>query len=313
MSTKRTQNHIAQSRTALPVAFTYAALTWAVIISHTSSAMIAGALTLVAALVLMTLNARHALIPFYSRSVSCTFLVLSTLAATMSLSQTGAIVGLCFSVFYLLVFYAYQAKQSPGTVYFAYIFLGIASLWFIQVLYLLPVLWIAMQTLLMNMSSRTFFASLLGIITPYWFLLGYQVYVGELAAFLAHFVEIIHFKAPLDFSAFTFSQFVALGIITVLGCVGIAHFSLTSYTDKIRTRMFYECFATLFVATLVFIILQPRLFPALFAILVVNASPLFARFFTISHSRASNVTFLVALCATVIYTFASLWMLLTNS
>lgn len=307
MSIKRAQNKIAESRKTLPVTIFYSALVWLVILLHDTSVWIEGVLTLASAIVLMVLNNRCALIPFYSRSVSCTFLVLFTMVACTVTSLTGTIVGACFALFYLIIFSSYQERQAPGTVYLAFIFLGITSIYFIQILYFLPILWLVMQTMLMNLGLRAFFASLLGILTPYWFLLGYKVYTGDLIIYMDHFMDLVRFGLPLDFSSFTLFHYINLGIVTLLGIIGIVHFFLTSYTDKIRTRMFYECFTTIFLITLAFMIMQPHHFPDLFAILVVSASPLFARFFTLSHSRVSNIMFLVILSLTIAYTVFNLW------
>ncbi len=296
----------------MPVTIIYTALVWVAMYLHGANVWIEGGLTLVAATILVVLNNRCALIPFYSRSVSCTFLALSTMVASTATSLTGAIVGACFALFYLIIFSSYQNKEAAGTSYLAFVFIGIISLYFIQILYFLPFLWLIMLTMIMNLSWRTFFASLLGILTPYWFLLGYKIYTGELEVCLDHFMAIIRFDRPFEIATLGIYQTINLGFVTLLGIIGMIHFWVTSHSDKIRTRMFYECFITIFLVTLAFIIVQPCHFSNLFAILVISASPLFARFFTLTHNRASNIFFLVILSLAIGYTVFNLWRLSTN-
>lgn len=99
--------------------------------------------------------------------------MLSTLLFATCPSLSAAICALGFSAFLLILLPSYQDRRAPGTVYFAFIMLGVMSVYFIQVLCYLPFLWLAMRSKLMNLGYRSFFASLLGILTPYWFILGY--------------------------------------------------------------------------------------------------------------------------------------------
>ena len=154
MTVKRFQNKIAESRLTLPLVSIYGIIVcvaWGLLDSSFADTFwkdwrwIAQVVLLSVSTVLMVeLNNSNALIRVYSRMVSCSFLVLTLMAAFLLPSLEGSVVGLSFIVFYLFFLRAYQDKQAVGSIYAAFLAIGIGSLFFVQLLYFLPVLWLMM-------------------------------------------------------------------------------------------------------------------------------------------------------------------------
>ncbi len=267
------------------------------------------ALLSVSSFLMMQLNNANALIRVYSRMVSCTFLVLSTMSTFLLANPVYGGVQLCLVAFYVLFFRAYQDKRAVGSIFYAFLMLGIASIWFVQILFFVPVLWILLYTNVLAGSVRTFFASVLGILLPYWFVEVYYVYIGEPQALIPHFLSLAQFR-PLALSLpWTGAQLSATALVLLLTVVGVVHFHRNSYMDKIRTRMLFEVFTAVAICTAVFLFLQPRHVNNLLGLLIVSISPLVGHYVSLTRTRLTNISFFVFLLLALVVTAYNVWML----
>lgn len=307
------QSKAATSRLTLPLTIAYAAPVWLAMVSLGNTEWHEAALVWLAATLFTLLNNREALLPFYSQSVSCSFLMLSTMLFATCSSTSAAICALGFSAFLLILLPSYQDHRAPGTVYFAFILVGVMSVYFIQVVCYLPFLWFVMRSKLMNLGSRAFFASLLGILTPYWFILGYLALTGNIIELPSHFQRIVAFGPLFQYTSLSPWQWITMVMTAILGGVSIIYFLHTSYADKIRTRLLNETFTFLFFITMIFLILQPGFYEELMAIMVVFVSPLAGRLLALSHTRLSNILYIISIVTCVIYTILVLWIHSMNS
>ena len=297
---KRFQNKIAGSRFSLPITATLAALVWVAVGLMVGNIWVQFAFTIISTLLMVELNNRNALMRTYSRMVSCSFLALITMGALPNPSLKASIVVMCFIAFYLIIWNAYQDRQASGWTFYAFFCIGLASTVFIQVLYYVPFLWLMMMFFTNCFSIRTFMASLIGLMAPYWFTVGYYVYTDNLQAFVNHFIEIANYHELFDYTAITDHQVINFGFIILLGLIGMVHFTHTSYADKIRTRMIYEALIMMDILSIIFIILQPQHDLELGGILIVNTAPLIAHFITFTKGRFCNISFIIMLILLVL-------------
>ena len=134
------------------------------------------------------------------------------------------------------------------------------SLFFVQILYFVPFLWILMASNMMALTHRMFWATVLGLVMPYWFAVGYYVVTNQFDAFIDHFAELAQFEPLLQYEALDIHRIATFGLVVLLAVIGIIHYMRNSYQDKIRTRMIFEMFITVDILSFVFIILQPQHF-----------------------------------------------------
>lgn len=297
---KTFQNKVASSRYSLPITATLAALVWVAVGLLLSNIWVQFAFTIFSTFLMVELNNRNALMRTYSRMVSCCFLVIITMAGLPSPSLKACIVTICFITFYLIIWNGYQDQQSPGWTFYAFLCIGLASLVFVQIGYYIPILWVMMMAFINSFSIRTFLASIIGVIVPYWFAIGYYAYTNRLSDLIEHFYSFVDFHELFDYSQVTLHQIVIFSFIIFLGMIGAIHFLRTSYADKIRTRMFYEALIVLNTITLIFLVLQPQHDAELGGIMIVNTSPLIAHFITFTKGKASNITFIAILITTLL-------------
>jgi len=307
---KHLQNKVAESRLALPLTAVVATVVWllaGLLKGELVTQFVCFAIT---TYLIVELNNINALIRIYSRLVSCSFILLSCATCFTFHSESGEIVELCAVASYITLFHTYQDRQSPGWTYYAFLCVGLASMVYVHILYYVPILWLLMLSRLGSISWRTFFASLLGIITPYWFASLYFLYTKEFTVAGEHFAELGRFGTLADFSVLNISQVLSLALVFVLAVTGTVHYIRTSFNDKIRIRMFYGCFIISDIITMTFLVLQPQHFDLLIRIMTINTSPLIAHFLALTKTKVTNWAFCAITVATLALIAFNLWMLL---
>ena len=307
MIVKRFQNRVAESRIALPVTGVYAFAVCALGGLFTEQLWVQFVLLAVSSFLMMELNNVNALIRIYSRMVSCSFLVLAVMSQYLVVDVRCGIVQACFIAFYLFLFSAYQDNRAMGRVFYAFLMLGIASTMFVQILFFVPLVWVLLCTNLMVRSFRAFVSSLFGLLVPYWFMVAYYLYIDDVDSLLDHFLQIAQFGPVLGWMDMPVSHILTAAYVAILAVVGMIHFRLNNYKDKIRTRMLFEIFSVLALAAIVFMILQPQHIDYLLALLIVSTSPMIGHYIALTNTFITNISFYVMLVVALIITCVNLW------
>src|SRR5574344_344953 len=199
MKAKRAQNKIAESRFALTISCIYTIIVCLAGGLFAAKLWIPIILLVFSTMLMAWLNNNNALIRIYSRMVSCAFLLLTASASFLIQSWQGGLVSVMVILSLIFVFQAYQNKKATGLVFYSFVAISIASIFFVQILYFVPILWILLFTNIMAGSWRTFMASILGLIAPYWFASGYYIYEDNIDGFIGHFVELVKFEQPFRY------------------------------------------------------------------------------------------------------------------
>lgn len=304
---RRLQNRVAESRKLLPFTAVCAALVWIVAGVLGGELWIQFACFAVASYLMVELNTTNALIRIYSRLVSCSFIAFACMDCGSFGSVSGSVAGLCTVASLSALLRCYQDRAASGWVFCAFLALGVGSLASVWLLYYVPVAWILMIFFLSAMSWRTFMASIIGIVCPYWFASLLVIYTGDATEALAHFAELANYGLIADLGALSTDQILVATFVFALTVTGTIHFIRTSYKDKIRTRAFYYGFILVSFVTVAALVLQPQRYDLLIRVLVVNASPLAAHFFALTHTRVTNITFMVVVTAMAALTVLNLW------
>lgn len=261
----------------------------------------------VTTILMLQLNKLHVLIRIYSRMVSSTFLVLSCCACFLFPSISGAISSMCLVLGYILLFTSYQDQQATGKVFYAFLVYGIASMAQVHILYFVPLLWIFMGKHLSLLTMRTWTASVIGLLTPYWMIGSWLIYHYGIDKWADHFTPLVTFHQPFDFGILSTSQMATFALMVILMLTGIAHIIHKSYAENIRTRMFYSIFIWTDLAVTVFLILQPQHYELLMRIMIINTAPLIAHYFTLTSTKLTNASFFLFIIVVLILTAYNLW------
>ena len=304
---KLLQNKVAESRLALPVTSFYAVIVWLLCGLLTQQWWVQFCCFVASSYLMVELNNINALVRIYSRMVSCTFLMLACCSCFLFPSLRGAILQLCFICSIIILFHSYQDRQSAGTTYYGFLMLGVASMAFIHVVFLIPLLWLLMATNLQSLSWRTFGASLLGLLTPYWVSSCWFIYQEDFTFLITHFEGLATFEFPFDYSSLSICQISYYILIVILMLTGIVHYVRQHHGDKIRIRMLYGFFAWMDLTTLVFLAIQPQHYDALIPIATVCTAPLLAHFIALTHTKVTNIAFFVITGTILLLTGYTIW------
>ena len=287
------QKHIAQSRWALPITAAYGLVVTSAAGLVTDGLWLNFAMLLVSTVMMAELNNYYALIRIYSRMVSCSFLVMTTMSLFLFRSLDVAAVQLTMIGFLLLILRSYQDPRASGWTFYAFLSLGIGSVVFPQMLLFVPLLWILMAVCVISFSPRTFMSSLLGLLTPYWLVLVWLLYEGNVSWLGAHFLSVVRFATPFNLSGIGIHQWLTFAFVLVAALTGAIHFILYSYQDRIRIRLIYEMFMTIDGFCFLLALVQPQFFDCLMGMAIVLTAPLIGHFLALTHSRLSGIAFIV--------------------
>lgn len=303
------QPTIATSRLTLPLTAVYAFVVCALYACEDLLTWVGASVLALSTLLMVMLNNANSLIRIYSRLVSCSFLVLMLTDVRMLSSLEDSIIQLCFIASLLILFKAYQDRSATGRIFYSFLFIGIASLLEVKMLCFVPILWILLAFNIMALSIKGICASIAGVLLPYWFCLAYYIYRQVPSLILTHFDGLTAWDIPFSYTDIELSKYIVFAFVVFLGAVGTIHFLLNSQNDKIRTRMFYEIFISLYAFITVSIVLQPSMYDVLIRLLITCVSPLIAHFFALTKTRFTNIAFCITVIVTLAITFANMWIL----
>ena len=309
MIKKYTQNIVAESRRTLPITILYGIGIWllAGLVHHGWWFQFVCFFASVFAMA--HLNNINLLIRIYSRSVSAAFLLLSCIAVWLFPSVHGAVVQLGAVLVLQLLFACYQDKESRGKTFYTFLIISALSLLEPHFLLYIPLIWLLMTITVYSMSFRNFMASIIGILTPYWFYMGWQMIQNpmdpELAlSFTSRFAEI---QWAIDYNTLIMPQLVYFALLVVLFLTGAIHFWLNSYMDKIRVREIYTSLIILTTYTIMLLVVQPQMYNVLIYVVTIAVSPIIAHFISLTRTRMTNIFFFAVMAVILFLTGMNLW------
>lgn len=308
--TKRIQNRIAESRYTLLITAFYSIFIWLIAGLVPQQWWVQFGCFVVSAWMMMMINKENLLIRIYSRLVSSAYLVLTCAAVFLFASRSCAIMQMGAAISLYLLWHCYQDREAVGWTFYTFLSLGIGSILQSQVLYYLPIFWIIMAWFTYSLSWRTFFASLLGLLTPYWFCLPYYALKGEncIETLSSHLSTIFDITPFMDYSTLNITKIVYLGFLVLLMIIGSSHFITTSYRDTIRVRQIYYSLIMIAAFSLFLVVIQPHCYDMVIHVFILAVSPMIAHFFALTHSRFTNILFIITLTAILLFTGYHLWM-----
>lgn len=268
------------------------------------------ALCLLTTYVVMETNARQHIIRIRTRMMSCVWLIMAASLAFMHPlgKPLAAAAFLCAS--YFLLFRCYQRHRPQAYAFHSFLMLSLGSFFAPIMLPMAIPFFLYLIVFLRSMTSRTFWAGILGLAVPYWCYAIWSFVTGNLESFVARLTDMAQAEMP-SVEAITSMPFVcqvSAGVVAFLCLISILHYLNTNYDDKIRVRMFLYIYASQTVLLTAFLVLQPVHYETTMALLVASASPLIAHYFALTGSWFSTIIFLLSLLLTAGMATLNLWL-----
>ena len=308
---KLLQNRVAESKMALPIMACYGTLIWLLCGLLTKEWWWQFACFSVTCYMMAQLNNIHALIRVYSRMVSCSFIAMMCAANFLFPSLEGGVVQVCAIGFLMMFFATYQDRDASGRMYYAFLCVGLASLVFPHILFFLPVLWLFIIFNMLSFSLRTLSASLMGVMTPYWFWMAWLLYQHDFSPLTVHLAQLLEFNEPFNLAGMGPSRKLYVALLMVLSLLGTIHFINKKSGDKIRIRLTYAVFMWLNLLSLLFLLLQPQHCDMLLRLMTICTAPLTGHFIALTRGKITNVIFMVITAVTLmmtVFNIVFLWM-----
>jgi len=134
------------------------------------------------------------------------------------------------------LFESYQEPRAEKNAFDIALLLSLASLFWIKTIYFLPIFWFGLYTM-KTLSFKSWMASIVGILAPYWFAFFYFAYQNNYDPLINYGLSIIDFSF-IDFSQTKLFTWIHLGITIVTTFFALSHAMFSSLSDKIRTRSY---------------------------------------------------------------------------
>lgn len=309
MSKKHTQNIIAESRHTLPITMIYGIGIWLLAGLVNSGWWMQFVCFAASVYAMIHLNNANLMIRIYSRSVSAAYILLTCAAVWLFPSIHGAVIQLGTILVLALLFSCYQNKETQGRTFYMFAIMSIISMLEPHYLLYIPIIWLLMAITMYSMCFRNFIASIIGLITPYWLYAGWQLLNNpeDPSKALDIFSRFSEMPWSTYYQAITEPQILYFVLLVVLFMIGAVHFWITSYMDKIRVRQIYTSLILLTLYTILLLALQPHMFDVLIYMMTIAVSPIIAHFVSLTHTRMSNILFMVMMVVIVLLTGMNLW------
>jgi len=215
--------------------------------------------------------------------------------------------------FILAVYQLFRSFESPSPInpiYHAFLFISLGSLVFPPFIIFACLWWFSMIPF-RAINIKSFLASLIGLITPYWFLFGYAFYFDNISFFLAPLQKMIHFY-PIDYSLLSVTEIISWGTIFLGLLISSIHYWQIAYKDKTRTRIFHTFLVYAGWWTVLLSLLQPIHLNTWIPIQLICMAFLNGHLFTLTQNRFSGIYFVVTFVTFILLTSFNLWMQFFN-
>lgn len=258
---------------------------------------------------LIELNNTYTIIRMRASVQTSFYFLFITICPAMHTLYAGDVAAIAFLVSLYFLFKSYQEPYPVGNIFHSFVFIGIGSLFFPQLLYFIPI-WLIGAYSFQSLTFRSLCGAVIGLSLPYWLLLGHAFFYGQMELFYQPFIELIHFEPIRPLEELQLWEFVTLGYLFILFIVSAAHCIISGFEDKIRTRSYLHFLIYLNIFIFAFIFLQPAHCMDLLSPLLIGISILTGHLFALTNSKASNIFFIGTTVGLILLFCFNVWTLL---
>ena len=327
MGRLKTQNHIGRNVLTLPVSALLAiGLWWFPQCQFSREYAVSLLIALLTAYIIVESNNTYQLIRVRSYMISSLWFFCMATMGMFHTSPPALFASFCLATSHYLLFRTYQRPQAVTDTFHTFLMLSVGCLAYAPLLLMAPFFLWYILVFMRSLSLRSFFAALVGLVTPFWFWVGWLMWKNDFSSVLewwnglstmlsgCAFWKLQDIKAIgwaedgyggmaiADFISYAFCLIV-LGLLVVWTSV---YYLSNSYYDKIRTRMMFYIYIFQATLVLVFLLLSAATFClsggtvgreafASLPLLLLNTTPLAAHYFTLSLTWTSLVVFFLTL------------------
>ena len=303
----RFQYDIATGRGTLPVVSIITLVVWALSLSGDwFSALTSLCCCGLSAYLLIEMDTHFALMRTRTTLPSCLLLAFYTVGTFFHGSPTQSVVAPLFVLMLFSLLRSYESYDASSTIFNAFLFTGLAGLIVPCVAWVSPFVFFYM-IYLRSLSAKTFFAGIIGLTLPYWFLFSYGVYTDNISLVVPYLSACVQFHPFTDYTLLSISQIVSLASLLLLFVVYSAFYLQSAFKDKVQTRIMLTSIFWMGVWTFLLILLQPRYLNALLPAAAVSTAVLGGHLFALSFGRVVRIVFYSTITLLVLLLVFNQW------
>ena len=309
MNLNRFQIQVATGRFTLPVVILVCLLLWGMSFEEWSDWASFGIITLVGYLLIET-NTTFTLIRTRTTLPVCIYWFLTTSLLFLHSFGWENWIPLAFILSIFNLFKSYESFHATTAIFHTFFFISIGSLVFPPMIYLVPIFFSGMIPF-RSLNTKSFWASLMGILTPFWFLFGYAFYTDQMNLFMTPLKKMVQFS-PIDFGHIPLNEGVSWGIVSLSLIISSIHYWQVAYTDKTRTRIFFFFLSIIGLCITLFGVLQPSHYRVWIQLQLIPTAYLMGHLFTLTRNKFSGIFFFVTFIVYISLLLLNLWTLFFN-
>lgn len=261
--------------------------------------MVGGAFLLHRANVALVLIREKTLLPFLFY-----VLFISTNPDFLPLKSTSLGV-FCLILAMYQLFIGYHDPEAKETSYNAALLVGIGSVLWVHLLWFLPLFWVGMWNF-RSLTMRTFLASLLGVATVYWFVLGWCVWQKDFTPLTLPFSVLfkIRFLAIGNIVFLDWINILIIAAITVIASVNILSHEVE---DSLRSRQYLSFLISMALWAFALYFLYEQSSEEFLETACVPSSILIAHFFSVTRGKPVFWSFFSMITILITTLFIRIW------
>lgn len=227
------------------------------------------------------------------------FFLFCLLSGTLlpTLSVDGATVScFLFTLSILRLFRSLDHGLESRSVFDATVLLALASIFQSRLLWLMPAIWMVMGVLQV-FNFRSFFASILGMLTVFWIIGGVSFLAGDYSYLIAFSQDLIHFQM-FQISEISSAEIIYIAFLAILMISAITSFWPKQHLDKLQTRNYLNSVLLLWFALLILWVFSSHDESYMLPLFSLSALVI-AHFFSLVDSLFSRLMFFALLTLSV--------------
>ncbi len=213
-------------------------------------------------------------------------------------SITASIVSFGIMLCLFSLYRSYQAEYTQDSSFNIALIIGVCSLLWPPVLFLIPVFWIGAYWF-QAFNAKSFFASIIGILTVLLFVTAWSVYKNDwnfLLDQVPSWKELLFFTLP-DFSL---KDWIITALIILLMIISGMNFLLFSHQEKIRTRRYFYFLYIFAIYTCLMMIMQNSEKVSWAQIACLPCSMVVAHYFALVEKKLSLYLFIISIVLLIV-------------
>lgn len=197
------------------------------------------------------------------------------------------------------IFGAYEIKKPNSNAFDAGFLIGLGSLFYFNLLFYFPIVWIGFVLIRKNPEWRNFILPIIGLAVPWLYGFSYYFFSDSLPELGQTIRQ--NFTTPNNFLQSNLNFQIYLGLLIFLTLIG-SYFLIAQMDEKkVSTRKYFQIFFVVFAISVVILFLVPSVSQEILVIMSIPLTFLFSNYLIFMRKQFWGNLFVYLLIAMVIY------------